>query len=174
MSTATRATVALLILTTVLISVQHSTQAAIVSDDIDNSISHPVNTLNRILSTAATKTPAIVKKTLATPEMLRETLERLSARQREDDHLMLENWLIDNINDLHRELKQTENDFEHYLHITKNMLATILAQLYPTNAVHRLEFLRRPPTTANTQQLSSPVNRDARVRLEDAPGVQGH
>lgn len=39
------------------------------------------------------------------------------------DHLMLMdmnrkfNWLTDNINDLHRELKQTENDLEHYIQV---------------------------------------------------------
>ena len=46
-------------------------------------------------------------------------------RQRviDQDHLMMEKWLVDNINDLHRELKQTEMDFEHYVRVTKNILA---------------------------------------------------
>lgn len=39
----------------------------------------------------------------------------------EKDHLIMEKWLVDNINDLHRELKQTENDFEHYVQVTKNI-----------------------------------------------------
>jgi hypothetical protein len=46
-------------------------------------------------------------------------------RQRavDKDHLLMEKWLVDNINDLHRELKQTEMDFEHYVQVTKNILA---------------------------------------------------
>lgn len=46
-------------------------------------------------------------------------------RQRvaEKDHLLMEKWLVDNVNDLHRELKQTEMDFEHYVQVTKNILA---------------------------------------------------
>lgn len=39
------------------------------------------------------------------------------------DHLLMEKWLVDNVNDLHRELKQTEMDFEHYVQVTKKMLA---------------------------------------------------
>lgn len=36
---------------------------------------------------------------------------------------MMEKWLVDNIKDLHRELKQTESDFEHYLKVTKSLFA---------------------------------------------------
>lgn len=41
----------------------------------------------------------------------------------EEDHRRMEQWLVDNINDLHRELKQTELDFEHYAQVTKIILA---------------------------------------------------
>lgn len=41
----------------------------------------------------------------------------------EKDHLIMQKWLVDNINDLHRELKQTETDFEHYVQVTKKMMA---------------------------------------------------
>lgn len=52
-------------------------------------------------------------------------------RQRivDKDHLLMEKWLVDNINDLHRELKQTELDFEHYVQVTKNILAQNEQQL---------------------------------------------
>lgn len=41
----------------------------------------------------------------------------------DEDHLLMEKWLADNVNDLHRELKQTEMDFEHYVQVTKKILA---------------------------------------------------
>lgn len=41
----------------------------------------------------------------------------------QDERQLREKWLIDNVNDLHRELKQTENDFEHYFQVTKRMIA---------------------------------------------------
>lgn len=55
----------------------------------------------------------------------REQLAEQWARQRalESDHEMRAKWLIDNINDLHRELKQTEHDFEHYFQVTKDIIA---------------------------------------------------
>lgn len=46
----------------------------------------------------------------------------LRQRVAEKDHLMMQKWLVDNINDLHRELKQTESDFEHYVQVTKSLL----------------------------------------------------
>lgn len=46
----------------------------------------------------------------------------LRQRVAEKDHLMMQKWLVDNINDLHRELKQTESDFEHYVQVTKRLL----------------------------------------------------
>lgn len=49
--------------------------------------------------------------------------ETLRHRVAEKDHLIMEKWLVDNINDLHRELKQTETDFEHYFQVTKNIIA---------------------------------------------------
>lgn len=39
------------------------------------------------------------------------------------DHVMMEKWLIDNINDLHRELKQTETEFEHFSDVTQHIIA---------------------------------------------------
>lgn len=42
-------------------------------------------------------------------------------RMADKDHLLMEKWLVDNINDLHRELKQTEMDFEHYVQVTKRI-----------------------------------------------------
>lgn len=56
---------------------------------------------------------------------LQHQLLEQAMRQRvaEKDHLMMEKWLVDNINDLHRELKQTESDFEHYVQVTKEILA---------------------------------------------------
>lgn len=81
---------------------------------------------------------------------LREALRRgQRVAEKSADHLIIENWLIDNINDLHRELKQTENDFEHYVQITRNMLATILSQLYPS--VQSL----RPPHRATSGQAAA-------------------
>lgn len=47
----------------------------------------------------------------------------IKQRIADGDHLLMEKWLVDNINDLHRELKQTEMDFEHYVQVTKNILA---------------------------------------------------
>ena len=41
----------------------------------------------------------------------------------------MERWLVDNVNDLHRELKQTEGDFEHYMRVTKNIFLRNEAQL---------------------------------------------
>lgn len=48
--------------------------------------------------------------------------QKLQHQMVEKDHQMMEKWLVDNINDLHRELKQTELDFEHYVQVTKRML----------------------------------------------------
>lgn len=64
-------------------------------------------------------------------DQLRDQITRLVIQQRmaEKDHLMMEKWLVDNIKDLHRELKQTELDFEHYVEVTKNILAENEAQL---------------------------------------------
>lgn len=41
------------------------------------------------------------------------------------DHLLMEKWLVDNIKDLHRELKQTESDVEHYVQVTKSIMSKI-------------------------------------------------
>lgn len=62
---------------------------------------------------------------------LQEQLLDQSMRQQmvEKDHILTEKWLVDNINDLHRELKQTETDLEHYVQVTKNILAQNEAQL---------------------------------------------
>lgn len=56
---------------------------------------------------------------------LQEQLVEHTIRQRvaENDHFLMEKWLVDNINDLHRELKQTESDFEHYTKVTKEIIA---------------------------------------------------
>lgn len=48
----------------------------------------------------------------------------LRERVAEKDHLLMQKWLVDNINDLHRELKQTESDFEHYVQVTKGLMLT--------------------------------------------------
>lgn len=57
-------------------------------------------------------------------EKLEQQLVEQVIRQRvaDKDHLLMEKWLVDNISDLHRELKQTEMDFEHYVRVTKNIL----------------------------------------------------
>lgn len=61
----------------------------------------------------------------------------------ERDHLMMDKWLIDNVNALHRRLKQMENDFENYVQVTKNTLAQNWQQLVTAKhlprdiAVHR-------------------------------------
>mgnify|MGYP006965680584 CR=1 FL=1 len=57
-------------------------------------------------------------------KQLQEQFIDLVMRQRvsEKDHLLMEKWLVDNINDLHRELKQTESEFEHYIQVTKNIM----------------------------------------------------
>lgn len=41
----------------------------------------------------------------------------------DEDHMLMERWLVENVKDLHRELKQTEMDFEHYVQVTKKMFA---------------------------------------------------
>lgn len=58
-------------------------------------------------------------------EKLRDRLLDQETRHKvaEEDHRRMEKWLVDNINDLHRELKQTELDFEHYAQVTKIILA---------------------------------------------------
>lgn len=62
---------------------------------------------------------------------LQEQLLDQSMRQGnlDKDHLMMERWLVDNINALHSELKQTETDLEHYVQVTKNILVQNEAQL---------------------------------------------
>lgn len=62
---------------------------------------------------------------------LEEQLLAQSVRQRmvEKDHLIMERWLVDNIKDLHRELKQTETDLEHYVQVTKSILAQSESQI---------------------------------------------
>lgn len=64
-------------------------------------------------------------------QLLRAGFVEQVIRQRvaDKDHLLMEKWLVDNINDLHRELKQTELDFEHYVQVTKNILAKNELQL---------------------------------------------
>lgn len=49
--------------------------------------------------------------------------QEIRNRATEEDHRRMEQWLVDNINDIHRELKQTELDFEHYAQVTKIILA---------------------------------------------------
>lgn len=57
-------------------------------------------------------------------KQLEQQLAMLSKRQQvaEKDHFMMQKWLVDNINDLHRELKQTETDFDHYTQVTKSIV----------------------------------------------------
>lgn len=64
-------------------------------------------------------------------KLINEEIERQSKRMKasEEDHSIMQKWLVDNINDLHRELKQTEMDFEHYVQVTKNILASNERQL---------------------------------------------
>lgn len=40
----------------------------------------------------------------------------------EKDHQIREKWLIDNIRDLHREIKQTESDIDHFAKINKQII----------------------------------------------------
>ena len=63
-------------------------------------------------------------------QLQRELLDQvIKQRMVEKDHLLMERWLVDNVNDLHRELKQTEGDFEHYMRVTKNIFLRNEAQL---------------------------------------------
>lgn len=72
--------------------------------------------------------------------------EHIQNKMAEKDHLMMEKWLVDNINDLHRELKQTENDFEHYVQVTKRVLL-------------RNEFrLKQQLSAATSLPLHMPIN----------------
>lgn len=48
--------------------------------------------------------------------------QEVKQRITDKDRMIFEKWLVDNINDLHRELKQTESDFEHYVQVTKNIM----------------------------------------------------
>lgn len=75
-------------------------------------------------------------------------------RVAEKDHSMMERWLVDNINDLHRELKQTETDLEHYVQVTKNILAQ--------NEVH----LRQQLATALSQPVPSKLARYQPLKQE--------
>lgn len=74
----------------------------------------------------------------------------IKQRVADQDHLMMEKWLVDNINDLHRELKQTEMDFEHYVEVTKNILAR--SELEERNAQ-----LKRQLALQTTLPLSIPL-----------------
>lgn len=86
----------------------------------DNSISPSSSSMNDHVDISQLKA--------ATEMQIRQIREDLSdqiksQRLNEKDHLMTQKWLVDNINDLHRELKQTEMDFEHYVQVTKSILA---------------------------------------------------
>lgn len=64
-------------------------------------------------------------------KLLHEEIEKQIKKQKDsaEDNSIMQKWLVDNINDLHRELKQTEVDFEHYVQVTKNILANNERQL---------------------------------------------
>lgn len=51
----------------------------------------------------------------------RELIDRQRGVERDQE--LRERWLTDNVNDLHRELKQTESEFEHYFQVTKELIA---------------------------------------------------
>jgi len=75
----------------------------------------------KTVSDAKTSGQLLVERRL---QQLEQQLVQQAIGQRvsEKDHLLMESWLVDNIKDLHRELKQTETDFEHYVQVTKNIL----------------------------------------------------
>lgn len=69
------------------------------------------------------------------------------------DHELREKWLIDNINDLHRELKQTEGDFEHYFQVTKDLIARNEARMNS----HVNNILARTNTYAGPFPVVAPI-----------------
>ena len=85
-------------------------------------------------ATETSSTDSSVKQVDQLQRLFRELQARfveqvIRQRVADKDHLLMEKWLVDNINDLHRELKQTELDFEHYIQVTKNILAQNEQQL---------------------------------------------
>lgn len=64
-------------------------------------------------------------------DQLQKQLINQAIRQQvaDKDHLIMEKWLVDNVNDLHRELKQTEMEFEHFVQVTKNIMTQSEQQL---------------------------------------------
>lgn len=87
--------------------------------EMDNSISRPskieqVSKLRQENSRPDSSWPTKVQRQLAEQALLQKMSDK--------DHTLMEKWLVDNINDLHRELKQTESDFEHYVQVTKKFI----------------------------------------------------
>lgn len=80
--------------------------------------------------------------------------QEMKQRMNEKDRNLFEKWLIDNISDLHRELKQAESDFEHYAQVTKSILEQndlalrSFASFSPLAAL----YLAQPEGTHSTSQ----------------------
>lgn len=85
--------------------------------------------------------------TVSQIKQLQDELANQVKRQKaaEMDHLMMQKWLVDNISDLHRELKQTEVDFEHYVQVTKTIMGNNERQL---RQQQQQQQVISPPTLA--------------------------
>lgn len=92
----------------------------------DNAIEHPKVSENPLISKIAQMSSHERLESKNWFRLLQEEIANQAIRQRasDKDHILMQQWLIDNINDLHRELKQTEVDVENYARVTKNLFAT--------------------------------------------------
>lgn len=87
------------------------------------------NTSNNLIITNKNsqlpKTNSLTDLLLNASNKLHEKLQKNELRYQTDqkDRHIMDKWLVDNIKELHRELKQTGLDFEHYLQVTKTIIA---------------------------------------------------